>query len=122
MRSATSKSAVSPTSQSAGRRSGVRVWKPATWQTWKSALRHRSSVAAYEDGERGGSPLSSVVEEDKDVAAGQDQVPVPQYVLLHALFRAVDCGAVARFQIFQNAPVGGVADEKDRKSTRLNSS
>ena len=43
----TFKSAVSPTSKSAGWRTGLLVWKPATQQTWKSALRYRISVAAY---------------------------------------------------------------------------
>jgi hypothetical protein len=42
-----SKSAVSPTSKSAGRGyfHGPQVWKPAIRQTWKSALRHRCQVA-----------------------------------------------------------------------------
>jgi hypothetical protein len=47
-----SKPAVSPISKSAGRRNverveiltGRQVWKPAIQQTWKSALRSRSSL------------------------------------------------------------------------------
>jgi len=49
-----SKPAVSPTSKSAGcwKTHGPRVWKPATQQTWKSALRWLCQDAPFGGGTR----------------------------------------------------------------------